>query len=427
MAERTPDLTDVLLAAEARHEATLAATATGAHVASLRTAVRAARRRRTAFVAAAASVAVVLAGGALLWVPREAVEPAWPTPTASPTVPTTAAASPTPATAPGVASVEIGGLPPLQPATAEELRAAPVGSVLVLWTPGSIAALDSDAGPREVHLLLVGPDGERRHVARAPDNTVSLGPWDRATGRVGVSTAEGGGDSQTYDVDLLTGEATPREPSTDGLLPTSPDGTTVAVVENGVVTLVVGADERELPLPTRWCDAAGWSDATHLLLTCLDRAQRTLVPSEADGPALVLLDTVTGETTRRALFTGDVLPLRDSGVPLGDGSVAAAVDVVGRDVDEAEVARVCGTGFGRFGADLAGVTLPTVPAGDLLHRGLVPAGGRLVVAGPLGCPTDLTPSGVWALDLATGRVDELLPVHEAPDGPLGLVALTTWR
>ncbi|MCC2333896.1 hypothetical protein [Cellulomonas wangsupingiae] len=431
MAEWTPDLTDVLHTAEAQREAALAASPTEASVASVRTAVRAARTRRTALAVTGTAAAVLLVGGVVLWSPRAPVPPAAPASTVpQPTRPT---ASPTPAAsppvAPSTATVEVGGLPPMLSAAPDELRDAPPGTVLALWTPDTLLDLADgapDAGHREVHLLLVRPDGEVRHVVRAPDHAVTVGGWDRAAASASVITATGGGDSESIAVDLLTGATTPVPPSAESLLPTSPDGTTTADVQGAVVRLRAGAGERELELPSRWCRPAGWSDATHLLLTCFDREPRTLVPAEADGPALVLLDTVTGGTTRRALVTGDVVPTDRTGIPLGDGSVVAQVDVVGREVDGDAVARVCGTGLGRFDG-LAGTPLPAVPAGDLVHRGLVAAPGRVVVAGPPGCPTDLTASGMWALDLATGRVDELLPVHEDPAAPFGLLSSTTWR
>ncbi|UZN03355.1 hypothetical protein [Cellulomonas sp. S1-8] len=431
MAERTGDLDDVLRAAEAQREAALLAVPTDGPLTRVRASVRATRTRRAALAATGAAAAIVVVGAVALWSPRPSPAPAAPTttsPTTTSPAPTTPAVTPratgTPAAQP--TPVEVGGLPPLLPAGADELLAAPVGSVLALWTPTTLSELSDGSGPQEVHVVLVAPDGVVRHVTRAPDGAVEVVAWDRAAATAVVITAEGGGDGATLVVDLLTGATTPAAAVPRYQEPTSPDGTATARVEGSTVSLTAGDDVRALDLPSRWCALAGWSDATHLLLSCTDRAPTSLVPAEADRPALLLLDTVTGAMQQQALTTGDVVPTGVQGVLLDDGALVAPVDVIGREVDENEVGRVCGTGLGRF-SGLEGVALPAVPAGDLTYPGLVAAPGRLLVAGPTFCATDLATSGLWSLDLATGRVDELLPVDDGLDAPYGLLSWTTWR
>lgn len=430
MAERPHDLADLLQTAETQLEASLVATPTDDALRDARDGVRRARVRRVLVSVAGAAAAVAVVGAAVVWVPRGSAPPAGPTTEPTPVPSATATGSPAPSpepTTPAPVPVAVAGLEPLVPATPDELRAAPVGSVLALWTATRYADYAEGTGATtETHIVLVRPDATVRYVRRAPDGAQWLESWDRTTASVAVRTSSTYPDGTAQVVDLLTGAVGGTVPVRETFgVRFSPDGVTTATVEESTLRLAGGDDVREVDLPSRWCEAVGWPDATHVLVTCTDRVGSSAVPAEADGPSLLLVDVVTGEATRRTLVTGDLVPTGAPGAALADGAVVAPVDVVGREVDE-DLPRVCGTGLGRFDG-LTGTPLPPVPAGDLLEPGLVAAPDRLLVGGPTSCPTDVQPSGLWSVDLTTRAVVEILPARDDLDAPYGLTSWVTWR
>ncbi|MCC2321297.1 hypothetical protein [Cellulomonas xiejunii] len=391
MAERLPDLADVLHAAEDQRARSLAGTPTDDVLVRTRAALAAARRRRTALaVTGAAACLALLAAAVLTWQPRGDVQPADPDPTAS--------------------MVEVPGVGPLRRATEDEVRGAPPGSALVLWQQASYR--ETEREPRrapavgDLWFLLVDPDGTVLQVAPAPVGYDVLLSWDRPTATAVMATDGGTGSSV---VDVLTGRVVGASDEWAGEAARSPDGTREAHVlhdwEEGmslVVGPVGGADVR-LPLPASHCSSAVWLDDTRLVLSCdWDEVAR--------GSELVLVDAATGAELERAALPQDDANVLPSPQQLADGTVVLPTTVRDGDVCRTRVERLDG---------LERVPLGEVPVGKLTRQ-LAGTADRLLAAGAPTC-WGSTGLGVWSLDTATGDVTEVLPPGPWPDGPFGMI------
>lgn len=394
MAERLPDLADVLHAAEDQRTRSLAGAPTDDVLARTHAALAAARRRRTALrVTGAAACLALLATAVLTWQPRGDVQPADPDPTTS--------------------TVEVPGVGPLRRATEDEVRGAPPGSALVLWQQASYRETERigrTPAVGDLWFLLVETDGTVLQVAPAPVGLDILLSWDRPTATA-VMAADGGTGSSV--VDVLTGRVVGASDEWPFQAPRSPDGTREADVlhdwEEGLTLVVrpVGGADVRLPLPAPRCSSVVWLDDARLVLSC-----------EADGPAderarsseLVVVDAATGAELERAVVPRDHTDLLVGPQQLADGAVVLPTTV--RDGD------VCRTRLERLDG-LERVPLGEVPVGRLTRQ-LAGTTDRLLAAGAPTC-SGSTVIGVWSLDTATGDVTEVLPPRASPDGPLGMI------
>ncbi|MBF0688105.1 MAG: hypothetical protein IR158_10135 [Cellulomonas sp.] len=394
MAERPPDLADVLHAAEDQRTRFLAGAPTDEVLVRTHAALAAARRRRTALaVTGAAACLALLAAAVLTWQPRADVQPADPDPTTS--------------------TVEVPGVGPLRRATEDEVRGAPPGSALVLWQQASYRETERigrTPAVGDLWFLLVDPDGTVLQVAPAPVGYDVLLSWDRPTATA-VMAADGGTGSSV--VDVLTGRVVGASDEWAGEAARSPDGTREAHVlhdwEEGmrlVVGPVGGADVR-LPLPASHCSSVVWLDDTRLVLSCDWEGPADEV---GRGSELVLVDAVTGAELERAALPPDAANVLTGPQRLADGTVVLPTTVRDGDVCRTRVERLDG---------LERVPLGEVPVGKLT-RLLAGTADRLLAAGAPTC-WGSTSIGVWSLDTATGDVTEVLPPRASPDGPLGMI------
>lgn len=400
MADRLPDLADVLHAAEDQRTRSLVGTPTDDVLARTHAALRTTRRRRTALAVTGAAAAVAVAvAGVLTWQPQGDVQPAGPEPT----------------------PLDLPGVGPLRPATEEEVRDAPHGSVVVLWQQDSYREVAGDRGGStraltdgDTWFLLVLPDGTVRQLAPAPDGLETLLSWDPATATVSLAP-DGEHAYGSRVVDLLTGRVVDAQEGAPVPEPTSPDGTREAYIvrqDQGLslaVRAVDGSDVRHLPLPAPRCAPAHWLDDARIVTTCSGEGP---VQVASVGSEVVVVDAATGAALdRRPLPEVDDQSMRAWPSQLADGTVVLPVSR--RDGD------VCRTRIDRLTEDLALVPLGEVPFGasSAVLTGTV---DRVLVAGPATC-WESTGTGVWALDTATGDVTEVLPVTSWPDGPAGVL------
>ncbi|GIG40901.1 hypothetical protein [Cellulomonas phragmiteti] len=406
MAERLHDLTDLLRAAESERVRGLAATPTDAPLRHAHAALRRARTRRAVLgVGGAAAAVAVLVAGAVAWTPPAAVPPAGPVPT--------------PAGTPS-AGASVPGLPPLRQATEEEVRGAPDGSMLVMWSQSTWADVTPHLPIGDAHLLLLRPDGEVLQVAPAPQGAGLVLAWDRAAATAAILPL-GESTGGVPVVDLLTGRVvgTADEQLTDDVV--SPDGSQQAWRTDATLRVRTPDGVLVHDLPARGCRPVVWVDAAQLLLDCPALDPVTLDLTRQPGATTVLVDAATGAVTQhRHVPAGEDRPV-ELVVRTQDGRAVVALAPAG-DVPRAEP---CRTRLGTAdGLDVA--PLGEVPPARLHPGGATTAGDRLLVAGSTGCEEGAR-SGVWALDLVTGAVEVLLPPTVGSDAPIGLVDVTPGR
>lgn len=441
MAERLHDLTDLLHAAESDLAATRGDVPTDVLLRRTHGALRAARTRRATLTLAGAAAAVAVAlAGSVAWAPRASTPPAAPVPSV---------AAPTPVST----AAEVPGLPPLRQATEEEVRTAPEGSALVLWTQSTERQVNLRRRVPLAHdpyLLLVMPDGEVLQVTRVPEGTEMITSWDRESSTAVVQWFDGPSvrrddasgeweqreEQEARVLDVLTGRVvgSPTEPPVSPPV-LSPDGTREAYTrrdEDGP-TLRVLSPQGELvhPLPREACRVVAWADDARVLMHCLPDDGEDDGSDGRRDPLLVLVDAATGAVTQERVRRHDEgEPVADP-VPLSDGRQVVPLQVGGVDPDlyPPPVADsgtpTCRTRLGVVdGLELA--PLAEVPAGQLLHPAVIASPGHLLLAGAPGCWSSTRP-GIWSVDVATGAVDTVIPPPEDPDEPVGVLGWTTWR
>lgn len=434
MAERLHDLTDLLHAAESELARPDGDVPTDVLLRRTHGALRAARTRRAALTLAGAAAAVAaVVTGVVVGAPHVRVQPAVPDPTPTATTSTAAA---------------VPGLPPLRQATEEEVRAAPEGSVLVLWaqsTQREVQLRRLVPVAHDPYLLLVRPDGEVLQVSRVPQGTETLVSWDRASATAVVHwfdgplvTREDGGEEREHQearvLDVLTGRVVgsseePALPAPD----LSPDGTRDAYTvrdETGVQLEVVTPDGvLDHPLPDESCRMLAWSDDTQLLVHCLPPAAPVAVPDGTTGSRLLLVDAASGAVTQQRDLRPDEGTLSVAPWRTTDGRLLLPLGIGGDPDVQGDEPRVdpegCRTRLSVLdGLDLT--PLAEVPVGQHLHPAGIVVPGRLLVAGQSGCFDSARP-GLWAVDVATGAVDTVVPPPDDPDEPMGVLGWTTWR
>lgn len=388
MAERTRDLVDLLRAAEEQRTAALADVPTTPVVTRARAAVHASRVRRGALagVAAAAAVAVV-ASAITVWSPRAAAPPAAPSPS----------------------GVEVPGLPPLRQADESDVRDAPDGSVLALWTSPDPAS--DGAGS----LLLVRPDGEVLHVAPAPAGAFMVDSWDREAGTVDV-TSEGA--PATTVVDVLTGRVVgnlTEMPAHDVV--ESPDARSRAWLLNGDFVVERDGVEVRHDMPSELCGPLAWADDASLLVVCETLDPTTLRPSGRPGATTLLLDAASGEVVAHRTFAADEPAPLGPVVRLDDGRLVGWMHAP----DDDWRTRTCPTRVDEL-RGLDSVPFVELPSDGLAYPGLVPVPGGLLASGTTACGVERGSPELWSVDLL-GNVRPLLP---AVDGGAGTAGLRSW-
>ncbi|UZN03353.1 hypothetical protein [Cellulomonas sp. S1-8] len=398
MAERTRDLVDVLRAAEAD----LAAAPTAAAAARARDAVRAARARRRAMVVAGAAAAVaVVVAGAVVWSPRADAPPAGPGPAPS-------------------SGAHVPGMPQLRQADESDVRGAPEGSVLALWSQppdasstGAASPAAASRGSAESYLLLVRPDGEVLQLGRAPEGSVLLMSWDRAAGTASVMME---GTVATSVVDVVSGSVvgTESEPFRGADL-VSPDGTARAWWSDSDAFVERDGVEVRHDLPALRCGVLDWADDARLLLSCPTLDAATLQPSGVPGATTVLMDAATGAVLEQRTVAPDEMRPQGPTVRLDDGRLVAWM--VAPADDDGSI-RTCPTRIDEV-RGLDTVPFAEIPSDGVSFPGMARVPGGLVVSGTTACDGASGSAALWSVD-ATGEVTTLLPSVESVDGVPGL-------